>query len=53
MRKTTQFHINSFALSLALFVCFVLFCFFFKERPGKAKETVPFTKADRLGTGKN
>ena len=45
---------NSFALSLALFICFVLCCFFFfKERPGKAKETVPFTKADRLGAGKN
>ena len=46
---------NSFALSLALFICFVLCCFFFffKERPGKAKETVPLTKADRLGAGKN
>ena len=49
MRKTTHFHINSFALSLVLFVLF----WFFKERPGKAKETVPFTKADRLGAGKN
>ena len=40
--------IASFALSHALFVCL-----FFKERPGRAKETVPFTKADRLGAGKN
>ena len=31
------------------FVCL----FVFKERPGRAKETVPFTKADRLGAGKN
>ena len=51
MRLTNHFHINSFALNFAFVFVFVFL--FFKERPGRAKETVPFTKADRLGAGKN